>query len=272
MRAPPRFLALALATVIALASGLAVAPSAAGAQNRPTWTAGDFWIYTRTAGSETSTVRVDVFARESLTLTSGTYIVWHTTTTVTPATGNATVTHAWIQDSNLGLAKANFTVVLFGDVQVTFDPPLAQAVFPLAVNAQWSLSATVRLVDFAFSFALPYSGTVIAEQDTAVPAGTFRVAVIRTPSTGSAHDRNYYSEGAGNYARQESYDASGNRVANQELTSYRYQSANFFTLIIVGLGVLAAVVVVAYLWKKRKDAVGQPGGPPPPPPPRPESP
>jgi len=108
--------------LVVFASIAAVAPRASAAQNRPTWTQGDFWVYTRTAGGGTSTVRVDVHERTSLTLTSGTFSVWHVSTTVTDASGNDTVVHSWIQDSNLGIAKANFTVPFFGDVQVTFDP------------------------------------------------------------------------------------------------------------------------------------------------------
>src|SRR5207247_1600213 len=60
MQRPPRSLVLALAIVFALASIVAIAPRAAAAQNRPSWTQGDFWVYARTAGSATSTVRVDV--------------------------------------------------------------------------------------------------------------------------------------------------------------------------------------------------------------------
>lgn len=275
MGLPVRPFVVAIALLVVFASIAAVAPRASAAQNRPTWTQGDFWTYTRTAGGETSAVRVEVHERATLTLTSGTFSVWHVSTTVTDASGNATVVHSWIQDSNLGIAKANFTVPFFGDVQVTFDPPLAQAVFPLEANGQWSLNATVRLVDSTFSFNLPYSGTVVgADQDASVPAGSFRVAVIRSPSTGSAHDRDYYSEGAGNHVRQESYDANGNRASNQELVSYRYQSGSVLILLIVGgvIGALFVLGAVVTIRRRRRVAMMPPGGYPLQPPMPPEQP
>jgi hypothetical protein len=265
----PKSLVAALALALVLASVLAVAPRAAAAQNRPTWTQGDFWVYTRTAGGATTTVRVDVNERTTLTLTSGTYSVWHLTTTTTDAGGNTTVRHSWVVDSNLGTAKANFTVPLIGDVQVTFDPPRANAVFPLTTGAQWSLNTTVRVVGISLSFNLAYSGSVLAEQSTTVAAGTFSVAVIRNPSTGTAHEEDHYSDGAGNYVKMESFDGSGNRVAEQELTSYRYQSGFVGLLLIIGVAVgLAAIAIVAFVVVRRRRRARTPPGMGPAPPPQ----
>ena len=270
MQRPPRSLVLALAIVLALASIVAVTPRAAAAQNRPSWTQGDFWVYARTAGGETSTVRVDVNERTSLTLTSGTYSVWHVTTTTTDAGGNATVQHSWIEDSNLGVAKANFTIPFLGDFNVTFDPPLVQAVFPLTTNAQWSLNTTLRLVDIPFPpIPFTYSALVVAEHDTAVVAGTFSAAVIRSPSTAGSTDARtevYYSEGAGNYVKEDSYDGNGNRVADQELTSYRYQSGFVGLLLIIGGVVVLAAIAIAVLAVMRRRKMARPPGPTPPPP------
>ncbi len=269
MSRPPRSLVVALAIVLALASIVAVTPRAAAAQNRPSWTQGDFWVYARTAGGETSTVRVDVNERTTLTLTSGTYSVWRVTTTTTDASGNATVQDSWIEDSNLGVAKANFTIPFLGDFNVTFDPPLVQAVFPLTTNAQWSLNTTLELVDIPFPpIPLAYSAIVIAEQDTAVLAGTFRAAVIRSPSTAGdadARTENRYSEGAGNYVKEESYDGNGNRVADQELTSYRYQSGFVGLLLIIGGVVVLAAIAIAVLAVMRRRKMARPPGPTPPP-------
>jgi len=258
----------ALVFALALASVLLVAPPAAAAQNRPTWSQGDFWVYARTAGGSTSTIRIDVLERSSLTLISGTYSVWHVTTTTT-ANGNATVRHSWIDDASLGIAKANFSTFI-GDVQVTFDPPMRQAVFPLTVNAQWSLNTTVRIVGTSLSFPLGYSSTVIAEQSTTVAAGTFNVAVVRNPSTGATHDENSYSDGAGNNVKQEHYDSNGNRVVDQELTSYRYQAGTLGLLLIVGgvILVVAIAVAVVMLTRRRKARMPPPGMVPPQQPPQ----
>jgi len=267
----PKVLTVAMAFALLLTSILAGAPPVAAAQNRPTWAEGDFWVYTRTQGSSTSTVRVDVHDRTTLTLALGTYSVWHVTTTTTDSGGSSTVAHTWIQDSNLGVAKANFTIPLLGDVQVTFDPPFAQAVFPLSAGAQWSLSTTVRVVNSSFNFSLPYSATVTAEQSTAVAAGTFNVAVIRSPSTGAQRTENHYSEGAGNSVREESFDGNGNRVSDQQLTSYRYQAGTFgFLLLLVGVGIIAAIVIAAIVvWRRRNRAPPSGLMPPPPMPPPP---
>ena len=256
---------------MALASILTVAPRVAAVQNRPTWSSGDFWVYSRTQGGATSTIRMDVHEQTTLTLALGTYTVWHVTQTTTSSTGANSVLHVWIQDSNIGIAKTNQTLPFFGDVQVTFDPPLAQAVFPLTVGAQWSLSSTLRVVTVNFSLAVPYSATVVAEQSTTVPAGSFSVAVIRSPPTGNSRTENHYSEGAGNSVHQDSYDGNGNRVAQQNLTAYRYQAGTLgLILLIVGAIVIAAIAVALFVvLRRRRSRMPPPGMAPPmqPPPP-----
>ena len=273
MRRPPTSLVWMTVFAIAVAAVLATAPRVAAAQNAPAWTQGDFWVYARTAGSATSTVRIDVNERTTLTLPSRTYNVWHLTTTTTDAGGNSTVQHSWVVDSNLATAKANFTLPLLGEVQVTLDPPQAGAVFPLTAGAQWSLNTTLRVVGVSFSLNIAYSGTVLREQSTSVAAGTFNVAVIRNPSTGTAHSEDQYSDGAGNYVKRESYDGSGNRVADQELTSYRYQSGFFGLLLIIGsVVVIAAVAIALFIVVRRRrrgsmlppPGTGPPQTPPPP--------
>jgi len=162
----------------------------------------------------------------------------------------------------MGVAKANFSVPLVGEVQVTFDPPLAQAQFPLTVGAQWSLSTTIRVVNSTFNFNLAYSATVIAENTTTVAAGSFSVAVIQSPATQSGpHTRDHYSEGAGNHARRESYDANGNRVSDQQLTSYRYQSSTVGLLLIgIGIAIAAAIVIAVIVTLRRRRVRGPPPG------------
>ncbi|TLZ85317.1 MAG: hypothetical protein E6K05_01610, partial [Methanobacteriota archaeon] len=132
-----RSLSAVIGLAVALASILIVSPPVAATQNHPSWTQGDFWVYTRTQGSATSTIRVEVHERSTLTFALGSYSVWHITTTTTPSGGSATVQDSWVQDSNLGTAQTNITF-LGSTITVKYDPPLAEAVFPLAVNAQWS--------------------------------------------------------------------------------------------------------------------------------------
>jgi hypothetical protein len=264
-------LTLALVLAIALSAFVVIPRPVAATQNHPTWTQGDFWVYTRTQGSATSTIRMDVHEKSTLTLTSGTYSVWNVTTTTTSSSGTV-VTNSWIQDSTFAIVRARYTV--FGsDVLVDFEPPLVQAVFPLNVNAQWSLTTTIRVVSSGFTLPLTYTATVIAENTTTVAAGSFSVAVIQSPSTpGGSHTRDHYSEGAGNHVRRESYASNGTRTSDQQLTSYRYQSGTF-VLILIGVGVLliAAVLVGVLVTLRRRRARGRPPGmsPPPGPPPPP---
>ena len=264
-----RSLTVVTVLAVAFASILIVSPPAAATQNRPTWTQGDFWVYTRTQGSATSTIRVEVHERSTLTFALGSYSVWHITTTTTPSGGSATVQDSWVQDSNLGTAQTNITF-LGSTITVKYDPPLAEAVFPLAVNAQWSLSTTVRFSNSTFTLPFAYGATVIAENTTTVAAGSFSVAVIQRTSSGGGHDRDHYSEGAGNHVRRESYDANGNRVSDQQLTSYRYQSSTLGLLLIgIGIAVVAVIAIAVLVTLRRRRARGPPQAPPPVPPPPP---
>ena len=114
----------------------------------------------------------------------------------------------------------------------------------------------------SFSLNIAYSGTVLREQSTSVAAGTFNVAVIRNPSTGTARSEDQYSDGAGNYVKRESYDGSGNRVADQELTSYRYQSGFIGLLLIIGSAIaIAAIVIALFVVVRRRRRASMP--PPP---------
>ena len=265
-----RSLTVVLAFAIALASILIVSPPVAATQNHPSWTQGDFWVYTRTQGSTTSTLRIDVHEKTSLTLAQGTYSVWHVTTTTTDANGNSVVVHSWVQESNLGNAKTNTSLGLFGVVQVTFDPPRAEAVFPLTVGATWSLNTTVRVVGQTFSLPIAYSGVVAAEQTTTVPAGSFSVAVISDPASGPPQQKNHYSESTGNHVRRESFANNGSRTTDDQLTAYRYQSGTLGLLLIgIGIAIVAVIAIAVFVTMRRRRARGPPQQPPsvPPPPP-----
>ena len=174
-------LTVALVLAMVLSSFVLIARPVAAAQNHPTWTQGDFWVYTRTAGSATSTIRIDVYEKSTLTLPLGSYDLWHITTTTTDSNGNSAVVHSWVQDSNLGTAKTTINLGGFGTVTVTYDPPLADAVFPLSAGASWSLSTTLRVVNTTFTFPIAYTAAVTTEQSTSVIAGSFNVAVISRP-------------------------------------------------------------------------------------------
>ncbi len=246
--------AFGLFVLAALALGSAGRVSAT--QNHPTWTTGDFWEYRNTDGS---TERDEILELSSLSLPKGTYAVWHLVATSTPAGGGtSSVQHAWFQDSNLGFAKGNFSLGAFGFVEVTADPPLPAAVFPLSPGNSWSGASTFAVVGTTFSLNLPYSGQVLSEADVTVPAGTFRAADVRNPSSGTAHSESYYSEAVGNFVRVDSYNGAGTQTNSRVLTSYRYNAAVLgFVFLIVGvLLVIAIIAAVAFMIVRRRRPMG----------------
>ena len=267
-------LTAALVVAIALSTFVVIARPVAAAQNHPTWTQGDFWVYTQTAGSATSTIRIDVYEHTTLTLFLGTYSVWHITTTTTDSNGNSVVVHSWVRDSDLGTAKATIMLPFFGRVNVTYDPPLAEAQFPLSVGATWSLSSTLHVVNTNINISVPYTATVTAEQTETVAAGSFNVAVITTPASGTPQRKDHYSDGAGNHVHRESFAPNGTKTADEQLTQYRYQAGTLgLVLIGVGIAIVAAIVIAVLVTLRRRRAGGRPPGmaPPPTPPPPPSS-
>jgi len=253
-----------LLAAVALLGVVVLAPArvAQADANAPRWTAGDFWVYTDTQTGDT--LRYDVVGRESATtLLNNVYDAWHIRQTTTSGSASVTV-DAWVQESNLAIVKTSVTLLNILWI-TTYDPPQAQASFPLSMNKQWTVALNVSIKignGNPATFATTLSARVDAELDVSVPAGTFHSFSIRS-GTG-AYAKMYYSDQVGGWSKQETYDSQDRRTGEQVLTSYRYQWNTTILAIIGALIALAAVIVVAFLWKKRKKAVGLPGGPVPP--------
>lgn len=252
-----RALVLAFGIFLALALALASARPAAATLNQPSWSSGDFWTWTWTSGSTVTTRTWTVLEKTSLTLTTGTYAVWHVNETTSVTSGSTTITgwdELWIQDTNLGLAKSVAQEGGVGTRTVTYDPPRAGAVFPLNGNS-WSLTTTITTVFLGTrTQTQTYSGLVLGEQDLTVPAGSFHVAPVRSPASGSSYQQNYYADSVGNWVRQDTY-VLGSPASSFVLTSYRYQSASLTTLlwILGGLGIVAIVAVgMLYFLRHRR--------------------
>jgi len=252
VRLPFKALVLAFAFLVVAAFVIAGSGRASATQNRPTWNTGDFWYYQNSDGDA---IRIEVRERATLTLTGGPYQVWHTIQMFVPSGGGPNVTtHVWMQDSDLGIAKLNLSFGAFGVVEVTYDPPLVQAVFPLDAGDTWSGQSTLNVVGTSFNLQVPYSGRVLPEADTTVPAGTFRVAQVRSPSANDPYTVSFYSEAVGNAVRVESYDGSGALVDTQVLTSSRYQAgSNLLLLILAGvIGFIILVLAVVTITRRRR--------------------
>jgi len=239
----------------------------AAAQNQPSWTTGDFWRY---ALSDGGSVTWTVQGQTSLSIGGRTWQVWHLTEATT--SGNTTVTvDTWMTPA-LQLARVSGTIVL--TFTATYDPPQPQAEFPLTPGKTWSGTTTVTTTIGSLSQTTsePYSGQVLEESTVAVTAGTFTVAKIRTPSSGSPYTIHFYSDAAGWIVKSESYNAFGALQSTQELTSFKYSGALGTILLIVGVLVVVAIVaVVAFLLvRRRRPMMPQPPyqGPYPPYPPQ----
>ena len=263
MRLPIRALAVSLTLLLVATAALVQTPSTRAAGNEPRWTSGDFWVYSDSGSS----IHTEVVGRENVaTLLGNIYDSFHLRESTTSGSVTTT-TDLWVRQSDLGVVKTSFTV--FGVTSnFTWDPPAAHANFPLFPGKRWS-------VPLQFSFKIgngnpvtvstAFSAEVDAEVDVAVPAGTFRSQSVRENTTGS-YTKFYFSEQVGYWAKEERYDNQDQKTGERVLTSYRYQWNTTFLAIIGTVVALIAIAVIAYLWKKRKKAVGLPGGPAPPPP------
>jgi hypothetical protein len=261
----PRPLRIVAALVTVAILGLAIlaqAPRARADANAPRWTAGDFWVYTDTQTNQT--VRYDVIARESATtLLNVVYDAFHIRLTATSGSISVT-TDQWVREGDLGVVRSSVTILNILLV-TTYDPPQSQASFPLTMSKSWTVGSNVSIKlgnNNPTTFSSTFSARVDAELDVSVPAGTFHSFSIRS-GTGS-YTKLYYSDQAGWWSKQETYDSQGRRTGEQVLTQYRYQWNTTFLAIIGAVIAIIALVVIAFLWRKRKKAVGLPGGPVPP--------
>ncbi len=243
----------ALVALLALALlgtfSLGVAHNAAAAQNAPSWSTGNQWVYRTAIGSTSATLTMLVQEQTSLTIAGATYPVWHVNQSATASTSGGSFTiwgDLWLTVDGLKQAKTSSN--FFFPTTSTYDPPQPQMVFPLSPGVSWSGTTNVTTTTSGTPHTAPqaYSGTVTAEQTSIVPAGTFATEVIRSPETGSSYTLDYYSEQVGNIVKSETY-LFGTLTDSQNLTSYSYSPGLFGVsnvVWIIGL-VFALVVIVA---------------------------
>jgi hypothetical protein len=262
-----RALGVALAVLVTVTTAAVVSPTARAAANGPRWTSGDFWAYNDldANGNVVATLRTEVVGRENVaTLLGNIYDAFHFRETRTSGSF-AFTTDTWVRDADLGLVKISFTIGPF-TTNTTFDPPQSHASFPLVVGKSWSL-ALRRSVQIGNgntnTVSLTYGARVDNELDVTVPAGTFRSASVNETTTGS-YTKFYFSEQVGWWSKQERYNPPNQKTGETVLTQYRYQWNTTFLAIIGAIVAVIAIVVIAFLYKKRKKAVGLPGGPMPP--------
>ncbi len=286
---------VALALMI---SAVPAMPAASASTSMPTWTAGDYWVYSLNLSAiipgfnGAATMRYDVLGTDSLTIGSTTVQTYKTklnlTASITSGSYSATVTftgNAWFRTSDLAPAEETFSATI-GTTPISFTttynpPPAVQ--WPLTAGQSWNATTSVTSTYNGGSpstQAEVLNETVQADQSLTVPAGTFTVTPVKQTAyvagiAGTEYSVSYWSGSAGNYASQKSFYASNNtQVSSMDLKSYSYAAGSSGTGTILGLPVLAwivivviiAVVVVALaLLMRRKPApmVPPPAGAPP---------
>ncbi len=156
MRPSVRMCALALALAIAV---VAAVPPARAEMDKPSWTAGDYWIYSSTdvgfGLSGPGTVRYDVLGPDTVNVGGTDYASYRLR--VTPNSNSSTVTFnagdVWYRTSDLALVKGTWNVTadvpFFGRVvilvTVTFTPPLGLR-WPFAFDRTWTATSTIATV------------------------------------------------------------------------------------------------------------------------------
>ncbi len=246
-------LALALLATFALGA----AGRAAAAQNAPSWSTGNQWVYSTKFFNTPATLTMLVREQTTLTIGTTTYPVWHMNESASASSGSLTFT-LWLDGwfTVDGIRQAKQSSNLFGPTTSVYDPPQPQMVFPLSPGSSWSGTTNVTTTTSTGTTTSPqtYSASVTAEQTITVPAGTFATEVIRSPSTGSSYSLRYYSEQVGNFVKIESY-ALGALTSSENLTSYSYSPglfgiSNTIWIIILVVALLLIVASVVFLRRR----------------------
>jgi len=174
---------------------------------------------------------------------------------------SATVTtDEWVRDADLGVARS--VAVLVATQTVTYDPPLAQASFPLNVGKSWTVQTAVHVAWGFIDTTITVTGdaAVLSEGPLTVPAGSYTAVAIRhnraLNQLGASYSVQYYTEATGNWVKRETYGANDQRVGEEVLTAYRCQACVSPTLVIVGIAVVAAVAIVGLFLLRRRRSPG----------------
>lgn len=264
----------ALVVLLALAllgtAALGAAGKAAAAQNAPSWSPGNQWVYSTKIASFATTFTMVVKAQTSLTIGSKTYSVWDVNVTTSVTTGGGSLTYwgdTWYTSDGASVAKTSSNFLATSTS--TYDPPEPRYVFPLAPGNSWSGTTNVTTTTSGGTIMTPqsYDGTVTAEQSITVPAGTFTTEVIRSPATGSSYQLDYYSDQVGNVVRTETYLA-GSLFTSENLTSYSYSAglfgiSNTVWIIILVIALILIVASVVFLRRRPRAPYPMPPQQPP---------
>ncbi len=276
-------------------SSVAVLPTARASTAMPTWSAGDFWLYTMTGygGGGTvpnlgsgATLRYDVVGPDTTTISGTSIATYHTrlnyTFRIPSTTQNLSLNgDEWFRQSDLAPAKLSLGTSFMGatvSITATYSPP-PDIHWPLTAGASWSLTTTVSFVMTIFGNTNSTTGTesvtqtVLADTNITVAAGTFQTTPVKETIAGSgSYTVSYWSSSAGNQASQRSYASNGTQTGSMDLKAYSYGAGGGFSLstVVAGLPLYAwfaiiviVVVVVAAVALLRRKKPAPPMMPPP---------
>src|SRR6266849_7800670 len=236
-----RILVFGLALLLIASLGLALQPAKAS-MDRPTWSAGNFWVYNISSGSGPATVtgtfRMDVSGTETVTLNGTGYPSYRVASDLKIPLGGGLTFEVfpviWFSVDTLAVVKIQAVVppILNLTTQTTVviaGSPPQTIQWPLTAGATWSSSTVVwtssmNATRTTWSHAtLSTTFTVQSDATITVPAGTFSTT-------------NFWSAQVGNWVRVGSYNRTGQNSQNFNLTSYGYSGGpGFFGSIILGL-------------------------------------
>jgi len=266
------------AFALLLVAAFAIVPGTARANmDKPTWAAGDFWVYSFVSGSGgltlNGTLRLDVTGTESVTLNGTDYPCYHVAADLKIPFGAGlsyeVTPDIWFSTATLAVVKIRAVVAPI--LNLTTQTTVVWTSSTNATRTTWSHTT------LSTRFEVQSDATIT------VPAGTFTTTPIKETNTANlTYSMNYWSAQVGNWVRVGDYDSTGRNTDNFNLTSSNYQGGNFFTSIVFGLPVwiwlvlliviLVAVVGLFAVRRRRPPTRAMPPSPPPMPPQEPMGP
>src|SRR5437016_8650930 len=214
MHSSGRGFAVGVVILLVLTFGFLAEPARA-ATNRPTWSTGDFWVYSYSA------VALNQTASGSPTL-CGRHGIRHAQRDVvfglqSPGHGQLRIRELDddfqrrpVYTTDLAIAEISFVITLSGSLTVTIwgNPP-QHINWPLTSGDSWASSTDVTLKEIAPNGTATSTYTklsttfnVLADTSVTVPAGTFTATPVKETMAGSTSSTiNYWPPPAGNAAR-----------------------------------------------------------------------
>src|SRR5437867_1446575 len=212
--------AMVAAFALLLVAAFAIVPGTARANmDKPTWAAGDFWVYSFVSGSG----GLAVTGTESVTLNQTDYPCYHVAADLKIPFGGGfsyeVKPDIWFSTANLAIVKiravvapilnvtTETTVVIAGSPPQTIHWPLTAGATWTDSTVVWTSSTNATATTWAH-VTLATTFEVQSDATITVPAGTFTTTPIKETNTANAtYTMNYWSAQVGNWVRVGDYNS-----------------------------------------------------------------